>query len=306
MLCQRPAIPFLRKQSGQRTCEASVPNNTLLWHTTSGEEHTCCKVKIDTREVCFNQTKMYLYIDLSFCRLFLRNHLWSLNREIDFGDLPSKQLFLYRLERTCTIVRLALLNVRKYPILVVKLGILTFAGQRIDGVGCTEYYAYSPHRKGQRFFAGIGIQVWRSWFSLCYYRPLWENYYLASTRLTRQGACGNYLSLEKSYIILRRKQGKFNEATKQLLPLMQTIGKPTTSGTSWRTNRDLFVPSKTGDVEPGCLDISPSWFAQGHEVRLWLGTNIWLFSDFFFQTTRDQKIHCCHHEQWRTHAFQNG
>ena len=30
------------------------------------------------------------------------------------------------------------------------------------------------------------------------------------------------------------------------------------------------------------------------------------FLIFFFQTTRDQKIYCCHHEQWRTHAFQNG
>ncbi|KAG2053190.1 hypothetical protein BDR06DRAFT_886348 [Suillus hirtellus] len=35
----------------------------------------------------------------------------------------------------------------------------------------------------------------------------------------------------------------------------------------WRTNTSYFHPSKEPGLIPGCINLSPCWFQQGHEVR---------------------------------------
>ncbi|KAG2756207.1 hypothetical protein P692DRAFT_20716135, partial [Suillus brevipes Sb2] len=41
-------------------------------------------------------------------------------------------------------------------------------------------------------------------------------------------------------------------------------------GTSWRTCESNFGPSETPHLTPGCINIAPCWFQQGHEVGpLW-------------------------------------
>lgn len=36
----------------------------------------------------------------------------------------------------------------------------------------------------------------------------------------------------------------------------------------WRTNQEWFTPRSQNDVlTPGCLNLSPAWFQQGHEVE---------------------------------------
>jgi hypothetical protein len=41
-------------------------------------------------------------------------------------------------------------------------------------------------------------------------------------------------------------------------------------GTSWRTCEFNFGPSETPHLTPGCINIAPCWFQQGHEVGpLW-------------------------------------
>jgi hypothetical protein len=36
---------------------------------------------------------------------------------------------------------------------------------------------------------------------------------------------------------------------------------------NWRTNQEWFKPSSENDVlTPGCVNVSPAWFQQGHEV----------------------------------------
>ncbi|KAG1722958.1 uncharacterized protein EDB91DRAFT_1087954 [Suillus paluster] len=38
---------------------------------------------------------------------------------------------------------------------------------------------------------------------------------------------------------------------------------------SWRTNQDWFKPSSENDgISPGCINLSPAWFQQGHENLL--------------------------------------
>lgn len=68
-------------------------------------------------------------------------------------------------------------------------------------------------------------------------------------------------------------QDKYNNATRQLSPMLKTLGRSKTlkelkKDTPWRMDPKLFRPSETGDIEHGCLNYSPSWFAQGHEVRI--------------------------------------
>ena len=36
---------------------------------------------------------------------------------------------------------------------------------------------------------------------------------------------------------------------------------------NWRTNQEWFKPSSDDDVlTPGCINLCPAWFQQGHEV----------------------------------------
>lgn len=98
----------------------------------------------------------------------------------------------------------------------------------------------------------------------------------------------DYPHFVSSKLMLKRKQGELNEATKLLSALMQKIGIDNGSQPKWRNDPSMFIPSTTGDVEHGCLDISPSWFALAHEVRPILTQSSSL--TFFVQMYREPKI----------------
>lgn len=54
----------------------------------------------------------------------------------------------------------------------------------------------------------------------------------------------------------------------KLLQQSMTTSKTSTGKTTkWRTNTSYFHPSKEPGLIPGCINLSPCWFQQGHEVR---------------------------------------
>lgn len=40
---------------------------------------------------------------------------------------------------------------------------------------------------------------------------------------------------------------------------------------NWRTLRSNFRPPESTEITPGCINIAPCWFQQGHEVGHILG-----------------------------------
>ncbi|KAG1738815.1 uncharacterized protein EDB91DRAFT_1082537, partial [Suillus paluster] len=48
--------------------------------------------------------------------------------------------------------------------------------------------------------------------------------------------------------------------------LSPSLAKSVKVDGSWRTNQDWFKPSLENDgISPGCINLSPAWFQQGHE-----------------------------------------
>ncbi|KAG1803487.1 uncharacterized protein BJ212DRAFT_1304538 [Suillus subaureus] len=48
-----------------------------------------------------------------------------------------------------------------------------------------------------------------------------------------------------------------------------TLTNATQLDDNWRTNQEWFKPSSENDVlTPGCINLSPAWFQQGHENQL--------------------------------------
>ncbi|KAG2057283.1 hypothetical protein BDR06DRAFT_878268 [Suillus hirtellus] len=54
---------------------------------------------------------------------------------------------------------------------------------------------------------------------------------------------------------------------KLLQQSMTTSKTSTRKMMKWRTNTSYFHPSKEPSLIPGCIDLLPCWFQQGHEVR---------------------------------------
>ncbi|KAG1901804.1 uncharacterized protein F5891DRAFT_1187281 [Suillus fuscotomentosus] len=54
----------------------------------------------------------------------------------------------------------------------------------------------------------------------------------------------------------------------KLLQQSMTTSKISTGKTTkWRTNTSYFHPSKEPSLIPGCINLSPCWFQQGHECQ---------------------------------------
>ncbi|KAG1893048.1 uncharacterized protein F5891DRAFT_1196938 [Suillus fuscotomentosus] len=54
----------------------------------------------------------------------------------------------------------------------------------------------------------------------------------------------------------------------KLLQQSMTTSKTSTGKTTkWRTNTSYFHPSKEPGLIPGCINLSPCWFQQGHECQ---------------------------------------
>ncbi|KAG1721814.1 uncharacterized protein EDB91DRAFT_1064239, partial [Suillus paluster] len=61
------------------------------------------------------------------------------------------------------------------------------------------------------------------------------------------------------------------ETTQEILAasdlLSPSLAKSVKVDGSWRTNQDWFKPSSENDgISPGCINLSPAWFQQGHKV----------------------------------------
>jgi hypothetical protein len=80
------------------------------------------------------------------------------------------------------------------------------------------------------------------------------------------GLCWNFT------ILIRRRQRDMYNATigmGNLLKQSITTGKTSTGQSSkWRTHSSNFYAAQEPQLTPGCINISPCWFQQGHEVSL--------------------------------------
>ncbi|KAG2101395.1 uncharacterized protein F5147DRAFT_776746 [Suillus discolor] len=47
--------------------------------------------------------------------------------------------------------------------------------------------------------------------------------------------------------------------------LLKKSLSPANANCIWRTDRSYFYPTETPGVSPGCINVSPCWFQQGHE-----------------------------------------